>query len=262
MLVDTHCHLDSKPFNADREAVIERALAAGVEHMIAIGTGDGPPDLEAGLRLAEAYPFMTASVGVHPHDAAKATPETWLEMPALCTNPKCVLVGEIGLDYHYDFSPRETQRAAFIEQLHIARAVRLPICIHTREAWPDTLEILKEHWDPALGGIFHCFSGNAEDARAVLDLNFHVSFSGIVTFPRATELHEAAKIVPADRLLVETDAPYLAPVPHRGKRNEPAYVAQTARHLAALRGVTYEDLLRQTGQNCDSLGLRAGRLNG
>lgn len=262
MLVDTHCHLDSKPFTADREAAIERALAAGVDHLVAIGTGDGPPDLEAGLRLAEAYPFISATVGVHPHDAAKATPETWLQLASLCAHPKCVMVGEIGLDYHYDFSPRETQRAAFIEQLRIARAASLPICIHTREAWPDTIEILKEHWDPALGGIFHCFSGGPDEARLVLDMGFHVSFSGIVTFPKALDLQAAARLVPDERILVETDAPYLAPVPYRGKRNEPAYVVETARFVAHLRGMDFEAFAALSSANFRALCLRQARSNG
>ncbi len=217
--IDTHCHLDARAFDADREAVIERARAAGVTRIVAIGTGDGPPDLEAGIRLAERYPFMDATVGVHPHDAAKASEETWVELSSLVAHPKVVALGEIGLDYHYNFSPPEVQRAAFVRQMEIARQARLPIIIHTREAWEDTLELIRRHWDGAIGGVFHCFSGGPREAEQVLELGFHVSFSGIVTFPKAADVQQAARMVPDERLLIETDAPYLAPVPFRGKRN-------------------------------------------
>jgi TatD DNase family protein len=260
--VDSHCHLDGERFHSDRDAVIARARDAGVEWMVAIGTGDGPPDLEAGIRLADAYPFVVATVGVHPHEAAKATPETWTELARLCAHPRVVAFGEIGLDYHYDFSPRDTQRDAFVRQMEIARGARLPIVIHTREAWDDTVALVREHWDPALGGIFHCFSGGPADARQVLDLGFHISFSGIVTFPRATDIHEAAKIVPADRLLIETDAPYLAPIPYRGKRNEPAYVVETAMRLAGLRSVSVEEIAAQTTLNWRRLCLQESSSNG
>lgn len=255
-LVDSHCHLDSKPFHADLDAVLARARSAGVETLLAIGTGDGPPDLAAALRLADAYPCIYATVGVHPHDAAKATPATWTEILSLTTHPRCVAFGEIGLDYHYDFSPRDTQRAAFAAQLGIARDARLPVIIHTREAWDDTLALIRDHWDPSLGGIFHCFSGGPREAEQALALGFHVSFSGIVTFPRATDIHEAARIVPDHRLLVETDAPYLAPIPHRGKRNEPAYVVRTAERLAELRHTTPEAIAQTTTANFQRLCLR------
>ncbi len=261
-LVDTHCHLDGKAFDADREAVIARARAAGVESMVAIGTGDGPPDLEAGLRLADTYPFIYATVGVHPHEAVKATDQTWTELAALAAHPKCVAVGEIGLDYHYDFSPRETQRAVFVRQMEIARATGQPIVIHTREAWDDTIELIRAHWNPALGGIFHCFSGAPGEAELVLDLGFHVSFSGIVTFPRATEIHEAAKMVPDDRLLIETDAPYLAPVPFRGKRNEPAHLQYTAARISQLRGVPVDEIAALTTANWRRLCLRGTGVKG
>ncbi len=261
-LIDTHCHLDSKPFSADLDATIQRARDAGVDRLVAIGTGDGPPDLEAGIRLADAYPFIYATAGVHPHDAAKATAETWPQLLSLTAHPKCLAVGEIGLDYHYDFSPREVQRAAFVEQLGIARAAGLPIVIHTREAWEDTISILKEHWDGRPGGIFHCFSGGPKEAEIVLEMGFFVSFSGILTFPRATEIHAAAKLVPDDRLLVETDAPYLAPVPYRGKRNEPAYVVHTAQRLAELRGDTPEAIAAKTTANFERLCLQRTTANG
>ncbi|MBI5282020.1 MAG: TatD family hydrolase [Candidatus Solibacter usitatus] len=261
-LTDSHCHLDAERFHDDRDAVVARAREAGVGWMVAIGSGDGPPDLEAGIRLAEAYPFISATVGVHPHDAAKATPETWPELIRLAAHPKVVALGEIGLDYHYDFSPRPVQQAAFIRQLEIARDARLPIVIHTREAWDDTIALIRDHWDLALGGIFHCFSGGPAQAEQVLELGFHVSFSGIVTFPRATEIHAAARIVPADRLLIETDAPYLAPVPHRGKRNEPAFLVHTARRLAELRGASVDEIAAQTALNWRRLCLQEARASG
>jgi TatD DNase family protein len=249
-LIDSHCHLDSEQFAGDREAVIERALAAGVEHMVAIGSGDGPPDLEAGIRLADRYLFIYATIGVHPHDASQATDETYRKLRELTAHPKVIAMGEIGLDYHYDHSPRDVQRDVFVEQMRIARDERKPIVIHTRTAWQDTIALLREHWAASgLGGILHCFSEGPREAEEALAIGFHISFAGIVTFPKATAIQEAARIVPIDRLLIETDAPYLAPVPKRGKRNEPAYVVETARKLAELRGVTLEEIARTTSDN-------------
>ncbi len=253
-LIDSHCHLDEKQFDADREAVIDRALAAGVEQMLVIGTGDGPPDYEAGIRLADKYDCIVASAGVHPHSASQADEKTSLRLSELLKHPKVVALGEIGLDYHYDFSPRDVQQRVFIEQMHVAREARKPIVIHTREAWPDTLKLLEEHWAPAkLPGIMHCFSGGPEEAQRCLDLGFYISFAGVVTFPKAVNVQEAAKMVPADRLLIETDAPYLAPAPNRGKRNEPAFVAHTAAKIAALRGQTIEDIAVLSSANFRSL---------
>jgi TatD DNase family protein len=251
MLVDSHCHLDNEQFNADRDQVIARALEAGVDALVAIGTGDGPPDLEAGVRLAELHACILATVGVHPHDAAKISDDgVYARLAELLRHSKVIALGEIGLDYHYDFSPREVQRQAFIEQMRIAREARKPIVIHTREAWADTLALLEQHWAPSgLPGIMHCFSGGPEEAEQCLKLGFYLSFGGIVTFPKATKVQEAARIAPADRILVETDAPYLAPVPRRGKRNEPAFVMETARKLAVLRGETLEGIAQTTTAN-------------
>jgi TatD DNase family protein len=246
-MIDSHCHLDSKEFDADRDEVIQRAIAAGVDTMVAIGTGNGPPDLEAGIRLAEKYPYFYATVGVHPHDAAKANDAAFCRLAELLKHPRVVALGEIGLDYHYDFAPREVQRAVFIEQMRIAADAGKPIVIHTREAWADTIALIREHWRG--GGIMHCFSGGPDDAREALELGFHLSFGGIVTFPKATNVQEAARLTPADRLLIETDAPYLAPVPKRGKRNEPAYVVETARKLAELRGESIESIAQSTTAN-------------
>jgi TatD DNase family protein len=249
-VIDSHCHLDSAEFNEDREAVIERAHAAGVEKMLAIGTGDGPPDLEAGLRLADRHSAFYATIGIHPHDASKATPDDFKRLADLLAHPKVLAVGEIGLDYHYDFSPREIQKSAFIQQMGVAAGANKPIVIHTREAWDDTLELIEQHWAPhGIGGIMHCFSGGPEEARRALDLGFYLSFGGIVTFPKALAVQEAAKSAPRDRILIETDAPYLAPVPKRGKRNEPALIVHTARKLAELRAESYEELCDATTKN-------------
>ena len=249
-LIDSHCHLDSPEFDADRDEVVARALEAGVEHMVAIGTGSGPPDLEAGIRLADRYPQFYATVGIHPHDAAKASKADFERLAELLSHPKVIALGEIGLDYHYDFSPRETQTSVFIQQMEIAAAAKKPIVIHTREAWDDTAALLEQHWKPhGIGGIMHCFSGGPVEARRALDLGFYLSFGGIVTFPKALDLQAAAQEVPANRILVETDSPYLAPVPRRGKRNEPALVVHTARKLADLRGQSLEEVSHVTSEN-------------
>jgi TatD DNase family protein len=250
-LFDSHCHLDDKQFDADREQVIERALAAGVERMMSIGTGSGPPDLEAALRMARQYPFIYATVGVHPHDAAKAAPDTFAALEALAAEETVLAIGEIGLDYHYDFSPRDVQAAVFVEQLNLAGRAGKPIVIHTREAWEDTLRLLQDHWSGS--GIMHCFSGGPAKARQALDLGFHLSFGGVLTFPKAETLRDAARATPEDRLLVETDAPYLAPVPKRGKRNEPAFMVETVRRLAEIRGVTPERIAEVTTRNFERL---------
>jgi len=247
-LIDSHCHLDDKQFRHDREAVIQRALDAGLELLLAIGSG--PPDLEAAIRLAEAWPEIYATVGVHPHDAVRATGDTWRRLAELLRHSKVLAVGEIGLDYHYDYSPRPAQREAFIQQLQLGREARKPVIIHTREAWPGTLAILREHWLPAgLPGIMHCFSEGPPEVMQVVEMGFYVSFSGVVTYPKAVRVGQAARRVPLERLLVETDAPYLAPEPNRGKRNEPAWVEATARRLAELRGQTFEQIAGATTAN-------------
>jgi TatD DNase family protein len=258
-LVDSHCHLDDPKFDPDREETIARARAAGVETLMAIGTGQGPPDLEAAIRLADRYLFIYATVGVHPHDASKATEETFASLRRLARHPKVRAIGEIGLDYHYDFSPRDVQRAVFTRQLEIAAEIQKPIVIHTREAWADTLALLGENWRG--GGIMHCFTGGPREAEEALALGFHLSFGGVLTFPKAENVREAARLAPPDRLLVETDCPYLAPAPHRGKRNEPAFMTETVRRLAEVRGQPVEEISSLTSANFHSLCLPCGAWN-
>jgi TatD DNase family protein len=255
MLTDSHCHLDDPKFAADLDAVLDRAAAAGITRMLSIGTGDGPPELDRAVRLADRYPPIFATVGVHPHDAAKVTPKSLDDLRALATHAKVLAIGEIGLDYHYDFSPREVQREVFTDQLRLAEALGLPVVIHTREAWEDTMSILRLHSHGE--GIMHCFTGDAAQAQQALAMNFHLAYGGVLTFRTAENVREAARITPDDRLLLETDAPYLAPIPWRGKRNEPSFMAETARRLAELRGVTPDHIAAVTSANFERLCLRA-----
>lgn len=256
-LVDSHCHLDHEQFQGDVEGLIERALAVGVTQFLTIGTADGPPVLDVAIRLAERFPNVWATVGVHPHDAAKANVQTFDALRALARHPKVVGIGEIGLDYHYDFSPREQQRDVFQEQLMIAQEVQKPVIIHTREAWDDTVALLRGP------GILHCFTGTAEQALQGVDLGFHIAFGGVLTFPKSDSVREAARVVPQHRLLVETDCPYLAPVPFRGKRNEPAYLSHTLKRLAEVRGADVEELAAVTTANFQQLfALQARKTNG
>jgi TatD DNase family protein len=250
-LVDSHVHLDHEKFRDDLEPLLARAREQGITRMLTIGTGDGPPKLDCAIELALKYDALYATVGVHPHEAAKADAKTFDDLRALMTEPKVVAFGEIGLDYHYDFSPREVQREVFIEQLRIAQGSGKPVIIHTREAWEDTLAILRKEWSGP--GIMHCFTGDIDQAREALDLDFHLSFGGVITFKTAENIREAAAIVPDDRLLVETDAPYLAPIPHRGKRNEPAFMIETVRKLAEVRGTTPEQIAEVTTRNFEKL---------
>ena len=214
--------------------------------MLAIGTGAGPPDLEAAIRLADLHPSIFATVGIHPNDALKPDLNTWDHLASLLHHPKVKALGEIGLDYHWGV-PKQTQTPVFIQQLEIAAHAKVPVVIHTRDAWTDTLDILRARWAPTgLPCIMHCFTGNSEAARECLDLGFHLAFGGVTTFPKSVEVREAARITPADRLLLETDAPYLAPLAHRGKRNEPSFLVHTAQVIADLRRVTIEELAAQT----------------
>jgi len=256
MFVDSHAHLDGKQFDADRGAVIARAREAGVGTIVAIGNGDGPEDADCGIRLAEEYPFMYATLGVHPHEAALATEAVFAKMREWAKHPKVIAWGEIGLDYFYDHSPREVQKTVFSKQMELAKEAKLPIVIHCRpsnnseDAWEDCLAMIRDQWSGSgLGGILHCFTGTWEHAKRALDMGFMISFAGNVTFPKAGAIRDAAKEVPLERMLIETDSPYLAPVPHRGKRNEPAFVRETARQLGELRGLQAEEIGEQTTRN-------------
>jgi TatD DNase family protein len=248
--LDSHAHLDDAKFESDREAVIERARAAGLAYLVTIGGGSGPDELGAGIPIAARYDWIYTSVGIHPHEAARAEERHFETLQATAVLPKVIAIGEIGLDYFYDHSPRETQKRVLIRQLEIARAVKRPVVIHCRDAWADLGEILEHHWRPSgLGGILHCFTGTRVDARRFLDAGFLVSFAGNVTFKKAENLRDAARSIPLDRLLTETDSPYLAPVPHRGKRNEPAFVLEVTRALAAVHNLGELEMGRQTVQN-------------
>jgi TatD DNase family protein len=249
-LIDSHAHIDFPQFAEDREAMLERALAAGVNTLLAIGTGPGPEKLDAALPFAEKYDWIYTSVGIHPHEAKEVTPAHLEKLAALARHPKVIAWGEIGLDYFYDHSPRELQQQVFRDQMELARARKLPIVIHCRDAWDDCLEILEDAWrSTGLGGILHCFSGTLEQARRGLDMGFLISFAGNSTYPKAQNLRAVAKDLPAERLLIETDSPYLAPQAYRGKRNEPAYVAEVAKSLAIVRDLGTEEMAALTADN-------------
>lgn len=248
-MIDSHCHLDADRFAADLPEVIGRARAAGVTAMICVGSGSDVGSARSSVGLAGRETDVWATVAVHPHDVAGMGEEDWTELRQLAAGARVVGVGETGLDYHYDYSPREVQQAAFRRFVALAREVRRPVISHVRDAHADAAAILRSEGAADVGGVIHCFTGGVEDARAYLDLGHHLSFSGILTFKNADDIRAAARFAPADRLLVETDAPYLAPIPHRGKRNEPAYVAHTLEALATLRGVAVDELDRVTTEN-------------
>jgi TatD DNase family protein len=278
-LIDSHAHLDMYPAD-ELTGVLARAYAAGVRTILAIGIGDGPHQMHRALEIAEAtsspdLPAIYASAGIHPQEAAFATPENLTRLTALAANPRSIAIGEIGLDYYHVENPTpDIQRAAFLAQLRIAAVARKPILIHCRtsslatpqakdkfgpaDAWEELLTLLAEHWQPhsrnsAPAGIMHCFSGGVDEARRSLSLGFYLSFAGNLTYPAAKSIREAAAFAPPDRILVETDAPFLAPIPFRGQRNEPALVAHTAAALAELRGITPDALATLTTNNFHTL---------
>jgi TatD DNase family protein len=243
-VIDSHCHLAGEEFADDLEAVVERARHAGVAHALVILAADDDAEIERASRVRDLWPDVRFSIGVHPH-AAGTFGDTPPAAAGLVDNridlePRARAVGEIGLDYHYDFAPKDVQQQVFREQIRLARRRGLPIVIHTREAEEDTFAILAEESAGEAGGVFHCFTGDRAMARRALDIGFHVSLAGIVTFPRALELREVAKLVPLDRLLIETDSPFLAPVPFRGTRNEPSRVTRVAQAIAEVRGMDPE----------------------
>ena len=270
MFVDSHAHLEMEQFDKDREQVFERARAEGLDAIVAIGSGTGPGSLDCGIRLAELaqarlasddgsaqpWPRVYATIGIHPHEAKLAVETDYLEMEKLARNEHVIAWGEIGLDYFYDHSPREVQQDVFVRQMELARSARLPIVIHCRpsdgsqNAWDDCLRLVREHWAASgLGGVLHCFSGSLEHARAALEMGFVISFAGNITFPKAQTIRDVAREVPLDWVFIETDSPFLAPVPHRGKRNEPAFVKEVARQIGELRGLSREDAGLQTAKN-------------
>ena len=252
-MIDSHCHLAGDEFTGDLLDVVGRAKGSGLSGALVILGAEDDAEIQRSRNVSSAWDGVRFSVGVHPHQAKEFAHDP----PAAAERTRAVIeseplsraVGEIGLDYHYDLSPRDVQQQVFREQIQLARRLRLPIVIHTREAEADTFRILEEENARDVGGVFHCFTGDREMATRCLDIGFYLSLAGIVTFPRALELKEVAKMVPIDRLLVETDSPYLAPVPHRGKRNEPAYVARVAEVIAELRGSTMEEIDRATQAN-------------
>jgi TatD DNase family protein len=252
-VIDSHCHLADPAYAGDLEAVVERALAAGVSAGLCILAWGDQAEARQARRARELWPALHVSLGAHPHQAhAFVGREAGVEADvraAIAETPGVRALGEIGLDYHYDFSPRDVQRRVFAAQVRLARELRLPVIVHTREADDDTVAILGDEGGGEVGGVFHCFSGSEALAGRALDLGFSLSFSGIVTFPKAGPLREIAARVPADRLLVETDCPYLAPVPMRGRRNEPAWVVRTAAAVAAARGATVEAIDRVVTAN-------------
>ena len=243
---DSHCHIDMPAFDADRDAVVARARAAGVEAMLLIGGFDEERGHERALRVAGEL-GLPASAGIHPHEARLATPALYDELRALAAAKRIVAIGEIGLDFHYDHSPRDVQREVFRAQVRLAREVGLPVIIHTREADEETAALLEE--EGAAQGVIHCFTGGHDLADRALALGFYISFSGIVAFPRSQVIQEVARAIPSDRLLVETDSPFLAPVPHRGARNEPAHVVRVAEVVGDLRGVAAAAIDRATTDN-------------
>ncbi len=252
MLVDAHCHLIGSNLNNNRlSEMLDRARQSGVGGFIAVGTdlADSPQVLE----LARTHHDIRASVGIHPHEAKTWTDQSLDALRELASAPEVLFIGETGLDWHYDFSPREEQELVFRAQVRLAVELGKPLMIHTRTSREATLAVLREEGGAVVGGMFHCYSEDLAFAREVLDLGFHISFSGLVTFPKAPEIQAVAAWAPADRILVETDSPYLAPVPYRGKRNEPAHVTHVAAFVAKLRGISPEALAEQTTSNLEAL---------
>jgi TatD DNase family protein len=252
MFIDSHAHIDGPEFDQDRDSVIDRARAAGLSKILNVGTGDPHSnEFERAVQFGSTDDLIYTAIGVHPHDARLYDEQAELKIKRLLTeNDRMIAWGEIGLDFHYDNSPRDVQQEVFAKQLRAAQDLDLPVIIHTREAEDETVQLLNDHYGSAKRrGVFHCFSGSLELAKSAIDLGFYVSFSGIVTFKKAEDLRQVAGYVPSDRILVETDCPFLAPIPFRGKRNEPAYVVKVAECVAQLRNVELETFAKQTSEN-------------
>lgn len=247
MLIDTHAHLNAIQYQEDLEEVIERAQSEGVEIIVVVGFDR--ETITRAIELADTYEFIYATVGWHPVDAIDMTDEDLKWIEELCSHPKVVALGEMGLDYYWDKSPKDIQKEVFRKQIALAKKVKLPIIIHNREATADIIEILEEENASEVGGIMHCFTGSVEVAKQCMDMNFYISFGGPVTFKNAKKPKEVAAEIPLDRLLIETDCPYLTPHPFRGKRNEPSYVKYVAEQIAELKGVTFEEIAQKTSDN-------------
>jgi TatD DNase family protein len=247
MLFDTHAHLNAEEYKDDLDEVISRAQEAGVTNMVVVGFDR--PTIERAIELVDHYDFLYASVGWHPVDAIDITEEDLIWIEELASHPKVVALGEMGLDYHWDKSPKDIQKEVFRKQIRLAKKVKLPIIIHNREATADILEILKEENAEEVGGIMHCFSGSPEVARECVNMNFYISLGGPVTFKNAKKPKDVAAEVPLDKLLIETDCPYLTPHPFRGKRNEPGYVKLVAEQIAEIKGLSYEEVAAATTKN-------------
>lgn len=249
--IDSHAHLDFQSFNEDFAEVIDRAQAVRVKKIICVATSvEGS---RTSIEVAGKYPFIYATAGIHPHEASEVSKNSYEEIEHLLSNKKVVAIGEVGLDYHYEHSPKEIQQAVFRRFIHMAREAGLPLAVHTREAEKDTLEILRQERASETGGVIHCFSGTMKMAEQCLKMGFYISIPGIVTFNKASNLHEVVKQVPIERMLIETDSPYLAPIPHRGKRNEPAYVRHVAEKIAEIKGLSLDDVARITSRNSEQL---------
>jgi TatD DNase family protein len=268
-LIDSHAHVDVSDFDADREAMLDRARAAGVGTLLAIGSGPEIEKLGAAVPYAEAHDWIYAAAGIHPHEARHATEAHYTELERLARNPRLIAWGEIGLDYHYDHSPQDAQANVFRHQLGQARQWKKPVIIHCREAMPDCLNLLDQDWrSSGLGGIFHCFAGTLDEARRAIEMGFMISFAGNVTYPKAQNLRDVAREIPLDRLLVETDSPFLAPQPFRGRRNEPAHVAEVARTIGNVRDLPADEVAEVTSANfrrffgLDQSGNRTGAVPG
>jgi TatD DNase family protein len=248
-MIDSHCHLDFAEYASDRGDVLARARGAGLTAFVCIGSGSDTGSAWRAVALAAAERDVFAAVGVHPHDVARMSEADWTELEGLARAPRVVGIGETGLDYHYDHSPRDAQVAAYERFIGLARAVRRPVISHVRDAHDDAARILRDAGAPEVGGVIHCFTGGVAEARRYLDLGHHLSFSGILTFKNAGPIREAAAFAPLERILIETDAPYLAPIPHRGKRNEPAFIVETLRVLAQVRGAPAAEVEAATSEN-------------
>lgn len=264
-IIDSHAHLEFEQFNEDRAAMLERARAAGVEKLLAIGSGTGPHQLDAAIPFAEQNDWIYATVGIHPHEAKEATEEHYAQLEKLARHRRVIAWGEMGLDYYYDHSPRDVQQQVFRRQLELARTAKLPIVIHCRDAWDDCLAIMEEDWKPTgLGGIFHCFTGTWSEAKRGLDMGFVVSFAGNVTYPKMQHVRDVARALPADKILTETDSPFLSPQGRRGKRNEPAYVVEVAKELGSVRNLSQEEMAAVAAENFErffGLPVRAAESN-